>query len=74
MAYGNRTELKKLEGKIGTFYNEESEKVLIFGKLKHVTGYGNCETEDGTLYDNFTPLTRAQALEMLDLELYNNCV
>jgi hypothetical protein len=51
-------------GKFGIFYNEDTDKAIVIGKLKHVTKNGNCETEDGVYFDHFEP---KQFLEILML-------
>lgn len=63
-------ELRKHIGKVGLFYNDDCEKTHRIGRLVSVTKNGNCEDEDGCYYDEFTPMSRAQMLELIDLEFY----
>ena len=69
MAYSNRLYLKKHIGKLGVFYNEPNDLTIKIGKLEAVTENGNCEDEDQTYYDNFTPKTKEQILELLERKL-----
>jgi|APSaa5957512622_1039677.scaffolds.fasta_scaffold53485_2 hypothetical protein len=68
----NKEKFENLIGKIGVFYNkeEESNESLVIGKLISVTCDGLCKDVHGDCYDSFTELTRAAALEMVNLDLY----
>lgn len=71
MSYLNREELRKHIGKVGLFYNSDEEKTHRIGRLVAVTKNGNCEDEDEVYYDEFTPMKRADMLELIDLEFYS---
>jgi hypothetical protein len=71
MSYKNKEELRNHIGKVGLFYNNDDEKTHKIGRLVSVTKNGNVEDEDQTYFDEFTPMSRTQMLELIDLEFYS---